>query len=40
MDDKKIIDLYWERSEIAISETADKYGRYCYTIAFNILHNA
>lgn len=39
MDDKKIIDLYWKRSESAISETANKYGRYCNTIAFNILHN-
>lgn len=39
MDDRQIIDLYWERSEAAISETASKYGRYCYTIAFNILHS-
>lgn len=39
MDDKKIIDLYWKRSESAISETDKKYGRYCNTIAFNILHN-
>ncbi|CDA68676.1 MAG: sigma-70 family RNA polymerase sigma factor [Lachnospiraceae bacterium] len=39
MDDKKIIDLYWKRSESAIAETDKKYGRYCSTIAFNILHN-
>lgn len=39
MDDNKIIKLYWERSEQAISETAKKYGRYCHFIAFNILHN-
>ncbi len=39
MEDKKIIALYWERSEKAIKETADKYGKYCYTIAFNILYN-
>lgn len=39
MDDKQIVDLYWERSETAISETAKKYGRYCHYIAFNILHN-
>ncbi len=39
MDDKKIIDLYWERSETAISETAYKYGTYCRRIAYNILHN-
>lgn len=40
MDDDKIIDLYWERSEVAISETANKYGRYCHYISYNILHNA
>ncbi len=39
MDDKQIIDLFFERSEAAISKTADKYGKYCYHIAYNILHN-
>lgn len=39
MDDKAIMDLYWARSENAISETASKYGAYCYTIAYNILSN-
>lgn len=39
MEDSKIIDLYWQRSENAISATAEKYGSYCYTIANNILHN-
>lgn len=39
MDDKVIIELYWERAETAISETAAKYGGYCYTIAYNILSN-
>lgn len=39
MDDKKIIELYFDRSEQAISETAKKYGRYCHYIAFHILHN-
>ncbi|MCM1189966.1 MAG: RNA polymerase sigma factor [bacterium] len=39
MEDKQIIDLYWARSETAISETADKYGRYCHSIAFHILHS-
>ncbi len=39
MDDNKIIDLYWKRSENAISETEKKYGRDCYHISFNILHN-
>ncbi len=39
MDDRQIIELYNERSEAAISETADKYGRYCHYIAYNILYN-
>lgn len=37
--DEKIIDLFWNRSENAISETARKYGRYCYAIAYHILGN-
>ena len=39
VEDKQIIDLYWARAETAISETAKKYGRYCHSIAFNILHS-
>ena len=39
MEDKQIVDLYWERSESAITETEQKYGRYCYSIAFRILCN-
>ena len=39
MEDRKIIDLYWARSEEAITQTDLKYGRYCRTIAFNILKN-
>lgn len=37
MEDKAIIDLYWERSEDAISQTKEKYGKYCFVIANNIL---
>lgn len=37
MDDDKIIELYFERSEQAIRETDAKYGGYCYSIAYNIL---
>lgn len=39
MDDNCIVDLYWQRSENAISETSAKYGRYCHSIAYNILAN-
>lgn len=37
MEDNKIIDLYFARSESAISQTAAKYGGYCYCIADGIL---
>ena len=39
LTDEKIIDLYWNREEQAISETDKKYGRYLYTIAYNIVHD-
>lgn len=35
MEDSAIVDLYWQRSERAISETDRKYGRYCHAIAYN-----
>jgi RNA polymerase sigma-70 factor (ECF subfamily) len=37
MDDDKIIELFWERSEDAIRETEAKYGRYMTSVASNIL---
>lgn len=37
MEDQNIIKLYFDRDEAAISETASKYGKYCRTIAMNIL---
>ena len=39
MKDNEIINLYWSRDEYAITATADTYGKYCYRIAYNILHN-
>ena len=39
MEDSQIVDLYWARDERAIQATTEKYGRYCYRIAFNILSN-
>ncbi len=38
MEDSLIIDLYWQRSERAISETDQKYGSYCRSIAYGILN--
>lgn len=37
MDDREIVNLYWERNENAITESEKKYGKYCYFIAHNIL---
>ncbi len=37
MVDEEIIALYWQRDELAIEQTKMKYGKYCRTIAFNIL---
>lgn len=39
VEDSRIIELYFERSENAVSETQSKYGNYCYSIAYNILHS-
>lgn len=39
MEDSQIIALYWERNEQALQSTAEKYGRYCFAIAYNILLN-
>ncbi len=40
MDDSKIIELFFERSEQAIIELSKKYGPVCSRIAYNILNNS
>lgn len=37
MDDGRIIELFWNRDQSAIESTNQKYGRYCYGIAYRIL---
>ena len=37
MEDEKILQLYLDRNELAIHESAEKYGAYCRSIAMNIL---
>ena len=37
LDDARIVEMYWNRDEDAIPVTADKYGRYCKSVAVNIL---
>ena len=39
MEDQKIVELYFERNEDAIRETARKYDAYCTSIAMNILNS-
>ena len=40
MEDERIVDLYWERNGSAISETAEKYGKYLHSISYQILQNS
>lgn len=39
MEDEKIIELFFNRSEQAIEEVDKKYGKTCHNISYNILHN-
>lgn len=39
MKDEEIVELFWNRSESSIQGLAKKYEKYCYTIAYGILHN-
>ena len=39
LEDEKIIDLYWERSENAITETDKKYRERCLYVAKSILND-
>lgn len=37
MEDVAIIELYWARNEDALTQTDQKYGPMCRSLAFNIL---
>lgn len=37
LSDEKIIELYWIRDESAILRTDEKYGDYCFSVAYHIL---
>lgn len=39
MEDNRIVDLFFERSEMAITELSAKYGPICERVSFNILGN-
>ena len=40
MEDREIVELYWQRDEDAIRETEKKYGRFLSAIAYNVLYDA
>ena len=40
MEDREIVQLYWDRNPDAISESSEKYGDYCFAVADNLLCNA
>lgn len=39
LSDEYIIELFWQRDQSAIDKTDRKYGRYLYTVAYNLLHD-
>ena len=39
MEDRHIVELYWQRNSEAIARSEEKYGAYCYAISHNILQN-
>ena len=39
IDDEKIIDLFFERSEQGIRELDNKYGTVCHNLSYNIVNN-
>lgn len=39
MEDSKIVDMYWQRDESAITETAAKYGNYLKSVSYRIVNN-
>lgn len=39
LEDERIIELFWQRSQQAIEQVSQKYGGYCYSIAHRILRS-
>lgn len=39
MEDREIVELYWQRDEKAIVASDQKYGKYCQTVAGHILES-
>lgn len=39
MEDQQIVELYWQRSTEAITQSKEKYGAYCFSVAEHILQS-
>ena len=39
MEDEKIVELYWKRDEKGIEETALKYNKYLFSVAYSIVYD-
>ena len=39
IEDEKIVELFFERSELAIRELDNKYGKVCHKLSYNIVNN-
>ena len=39
MDDEQIIELFWQRSEDAITALDVKYGRLCHALSYQLTNN-
>ena len=39
MEDQQIVQLYWQRDQLAIEQTQRKYGRYLAKVAYHILYD-
>ncbi len=39
IDDEKIIDMFFERSEQGIRELDNKYGKICHNLSYNIVND-
>ena len=40
IDDEKIIEMFFERSEQAIRELNNKYGKICHNLSYNIVNDS
>ena len=39
IEDEKIVELFFRRSELAIRELDNKYGKVCHKLSYNIVNN-